>query len=121
MSTEDVKTLVHPVGTIILCENHHAVCEVIKDLYRGDLNYSESIGNWKEGQTPAQRGQELPLRCYCGGIYFGGPGRKIFQHYVLPYQGRKANDNPRLPIKAMTDGCETNGCVIPPKINEYEE
>lgn len=71
------KRVLDPVGTVVLCENGHAVCEVIRDLHKGDTNYSTHVGKWREGQTPAQVGQLLPLRCKCGGVYFNDPLKRF--------------------------------------------
>lgn len=75
------KVLVHPKGAIILCSNGHEVAEVIEDLYRGDINYSHKVGNWRPFQTIAKKGCELPLRCFCTAIYFYGVSRK-FEHTI---------------------------------------
>jgi hypothetical protein len=57
-------------GTLIDCANGHTVCEVTDDILLGSTGYSAKIGNWRRGQTPAKKGDPLPLRCACGAIYF---------------------------------------------------
>jgi len=64
-------------GTIILCENKHEVCEVLRNITRGDMDYSTAIGNWRSDQIPAKKGDQLPLKCWCGGIYFSAILRKF--------------------------------------------
>ena len=58
--------LAHRQGTVVYCNAGHAVCTIIKDLHRGDANFSENFGDWREGQVPPVKGQCLPILCKCG-------------------------------------------------------
>ena len=62
--------LMHAAGTIILCEDGHEVAEVLRDLHLGDYDYSTAIGNFRPEQTEPKLGAPLPLKCYCGAVWF---------------------------------------------------
>src|ERR1035437_4365434 len=62
--------LIHPAGTVVLCKNGHEVCEILRDLYRGDTHYFDAVGKWRSDQVPAKYADPLPLKCWCGEPYF---------------------------------------------------
>lgn len=72
------KILRHAKGTIVCCSNNHEVCEIVKDLHRGDVSYSQNFGNWRSGQVVPTKGTPLPILCYCGAPWIDGyPGRLL--------------------------------------------
>src|ERR1035437_10212562 len=83
LMNNDFSKIVHPAGTIILCEAGHEVCEIGSDLHRGQVNYSSLLINWRKHQVPAVKGDVLPLKCWCGSVYFATQC-SIFEHTKPP-------------------------------------
>ena len=61
-------------GQWITCENGHRICQIVRDLYIGDLGWAACIGNWQENAFPEPAlGQTICPRCgICGGWWSGG-------------------------------------------------
>lgn len=74
MSLSDLtkRVVLHDVGTVVMCENGHEVCDIVKPLYRGDFNYSHKFQYWRPKQKIPTKGEPFPLRCWCGSIYLDG-------------------------------------------------
>ena len=68
-------------GTIILCTNGHEVAEVLRDLYFGEMHWTDAIGKWREGQSAPKLGDPQPILCHCGAPYFE---HDEFQHMRAP-------------------------------------
>jgi hypothetical protein len=73
---DEIPILIHSEGSIVYCASGHEICELNRDIYRGDIGYSSALTNWRFDQKPAKTGDNLPLLCACGSKYFPfGSGR----------------------------------------------
>jgi hypothetical protein len=95
---------VYPLGTVLLCENGHEVCETIRDLTRADINGSviyndlwptaTGVGKWRPGQTPPKFCEPMPpLKCWCGGSYM--------DYHDGKFKSTRPNDLTRQQLKAL--------------------
>jgi hypothetical protein len=56
-------------GEKVTCTNGHVICEVVKDLNTGDMNWGDNFGNWT--QEPPKTGQlDKPVCAVCGADFF---------------------------------------------------
>lgn len=67
-SYDDLKVgdLMHPAGTVVLCEDDHEVCDIVRDIHKGDADYASAFANWRGNQQEPEVGQPLPILCRCG-------------------------------------------------------
>ena len=56
-------------GTTILCANGHHVATTNRDIYKGDNGYSTAF-DFEPDQVIAKKGDPVPIKCYCDGIWF---------------------------------------------------
>lgn len=62
-------------GEIITCENGHEVCEIIQDVYLGQMNWHLCLGKWR--QSEPKPGARLPDCEICRGTVFSDWGMYV--------------------------------------------
>lgn len=58
-------------GAVVTCEAGHRVCEVVKDIYFGDMDWSKHFGKWDSRQRKPVAG-DMKIKCFCGELWFDG-------------------------------------------------
>lgn len=56
-------------GEQITCTNGHVVCEVIEDIFAGDVDYARKLGNWRQ---PIPFIGSQPVCAVCGAKFYTG-------------------------------------------------